>query len=140
MLFSYNATHQADRRVHIIVGDYPNDEALGRMQPWVREDSPPYAYAPCNAFLASCVFDKFNAVVNDSTHVTPYANHGERRNTVAHELGHGIGLDEALYSCGNPNFDPDSIMDGDCSYLVPAWSVCGVNHAYYDPWWEYAGC
>jgi hypothetical protein len=141
VLFSTHSTHTADRALHIIVKQDPNNPNLGWMQPWVRENSPPYAYSPCNAFSSSCVFDKANVVVNDSTHTGIYATYGERRLTTAHEMGHAIGLGEALSSCGGPtDLDPETIMDGDCNWQIQPWTVCGVNHAYHDPWWGYAGC
>lgn len=66
-----------------------------------------------------------------------------RQGILAHELGHG--LSQAHQPIPRDLVVETSIMDydflDDGGYLVQdAYDVCGVNHAYYDPNWGYAGC
>ncbi len=66
---------------------------------------------------------------------------------MAHELGHAIvlahdGLNDG--ECGTEDI-PATVMDYDClddEVLNDPqdWDDCGINHAYYDPNWGYAGC
>ena len=83
-----------------------------------------------------------NGAVWWSTYVFATNNAGlHRKQLTVHELGHGISLRH--YS---PTMRCDiSIMDYD--WLWPelattptAGDICGVNNAYYDPGWGYAGC
>lgn len=76
-----------------------------------------------------------------------------RQGTVSHEAGHGVflrhdnsaGDPEALDGLCGVSPLRYSVMDGDCLFnlvlnTVQPWDSCGVNHAYYDPNWGYAGC
>jgi hypothetical protein len=89
-------------------------------------------------------------LANDDQHTGMYATQFQRQATLVHEFGHalslahdGIGDGYCGTSSGGPV--PVTVMDYDCLDLGivngPAdWDVCGVNHAYYDPAWGYAGC
>ncbi len=81
-----------------------------------------------------------------------YDNENLRRAATTHELGHGIslahdGLGPAATGfrdglCGPPGV-PQTIMDYDCvdaGITIAPWDDCGVNHAYQDPNWGFAGC
>jgi hypothetical protein len=98
--------------------------------------------------------------VGDDAHSGVYGTAHDRQATLAHELGHIITLrhesvnssETVLYDCGfdDTGVIPYSIMAYDCIdpvviggeglYLVEPWDACGVNHAYFDPAFQYSGC
>ncbi len=86
-------------------------------------------------------------LLDDDEHSGSYGTALKRQATVAHELGHAIVLAHEAYNfqCG----PPASVMDYDCVlnatqqngwYRPQQWDSCGINHAYYDPNWGWAGC
>ena len=94
-------------------------------------------------------------IVGDQVHnEPPYDTAIDRRATTAHEVGHAIQLrhESVNFDCGTDETGaiPRSIMAYDCIdpvsvgglglFAVEPWDVCGVNHAYFDPAFDFAGC
>jgi hypothetical protein len=111
--------------------------------------------------LHSCgTFRWGEAWIGDDGHVGAYGTTQARQVTITHELGHLLSLrhesvngDESqLYECGFDNTGPipPSVMSYDCInptvvggsgiINVQDWDVCGVNHAYPDPVFEWESC
>ncbi len=143
--FSIQGAHDTWNRVHVFVKDVTGNYNLGWAQAWCRV-APPENFQSCDIHTAS--FYKGHATNNNWAHVNTsgYNNYGRRRFTTAHELGHVLALEEegdnnyqGYTLCGGGSL-PETVMDGRCDYFVKPWDVCGVNHAYYDPYWGWAGC
>jgi len=103
-----------------------------------------------------------DAIIVDDTHTGPFAPAANKAATVTHELGHlltlrheSVNADESVrYKCGQDNTGtiPHSVMSYDCifppvypyygagEYNAQTWDVCGINHAYPDPVYEWEGC
>jgi hypothetical protein len=111
---------------------------------------------PCGS---GCVVYYGLAAIGDDAHSGLYATLEERQGTIAHEVGHLIQLahesvnadESVLYDCGMDDTGPIpySIMSYHCIdpppfglgiFEVQPWDACGVNHAYFDPGFGYAGC
>jgi hypothetical protein len=114
----------------------------------------------CNDQPDTCVVRYGEAHIGDDGHSGSYGTANSRQGTIAHELGHLLSLrhesvnagETVLYECG---FDdtgaiPVSVMSYDCIdppavggsgiVNVQPWDVCGVNHAYPDGVYGFAGC
>jgi hypothetical protein len=103
-----------------------------------------------------------DAVIIDDNHFGVFGTAQSRQATITHELGHvltlrheSVNADESVrYECGQDNTGPIpvSVMSYDCAfppgppyhgagiYTAQPWDVCGVNHAYPDPNYEWEGC
>jgi len=104
-----------------------------------------------------------DALIIDDNHTSVFGTAESRRVTITHELGHVLSLrhesvnaNESLrYACGQDDTGaiPHSVMSYDCitppgyppdpgfgEYNVQPWDVCGVNHAYPDPVYEWEEC
>ena len=116
----------------------------------------------------ACTFYYGDAIVNHDLHMgADYGTAQSKQATMTHELGHLLSLchesvqgdchtaEGTVYECGfdGPNSTlpiPFSIMSYDCidppgvggsgMYLVQPFDVCGVNHAYPDGAFGFAGC
>jgi hypothetical protein len=109
------------------------------------------------------VYRYSDAVILDDGHTGVFAPAERRQATIPHELGHVLSLrhesvnanESVRYECGQDNTGsiPYSVMAYDCVfppnyapnpglglYTVQDWDVCGVNHAYPDPAYEWEGC
>ncbi len=117
---------------------------------------------PYPGYLYCSVYRWSDAVIIDDNHTGPYGTAQSRQATITHELGHVLSLRHEstnesvdpppLYQCGwdNTGQIPVSIMAYDCIdpvavggsgiYTVQDWDTCGVNHAYYDPAYEWEEC
>jgi len=111
--------------------------------------------------LDTCVTYRWGeAWIGDNAHSGVYGTAVSKQATLSHELGHLLSLrhesvnaDESqLYECGQDDTGaiPVSIMSYDCInpvavggsgiYLVQPFDVCGVNHAYHEAPFGFAGC
>lgn len=103
-----------------------------------------------------------DAVIVDDNHTGVFGPPLNKMATVNHELGHVLSLrhesvnaDESVrYECGQDSTGPTppSVMSYDCisppgspyfgagQYYVQDWDTCGVNHAYFDPFYEWEDC
>ncbi|MEX0684331.1 MAG: hypothetical protein WD904_12570 [Dehalococcoidia bacterium] len=137
---------------------YVEDEALG--DPTLLGIAPTFDENDFPCFDPSCEVAYGLIIIGDDAHNGPYAGPLDRRATLGHEAGHIIQLahestneDETqLYECGMDDTGPipHSIMSYDCidpvavdgagEFFVQPWDVCGINHAYYDPAFDFTGC
>jgi hypothetical protein len=103
-----------------------------------------------------------DALIIDDNHAGVFGPPLNRMATISHELGHLLSLrhesvnasESVRYECGQDNTGqiPHSIMSYDCvnppgppyygagEYFVQDWDTCGVNHAYFDPAYEWEEC
>jgi hypothetical protein len=112
----------------------------------------------------TCTFWYGDAMVNHDLHAGAYGTAQSKQATMTHELGHLLSLchesvqgdchssEGAVLECGTDDSGtvPFSIMSYDCIdppavggsgiYLVQPFDVCGVNHAYPDGAFGFAGC
>jgi hypothetical protein len=113
--------------------------------------------------LTTCGTFRWGEVwVGDDGHSGPFGTASARQATISHELGHllslrheSVNVDESQrYECGFDDTGPIplSIMSYDCInppvfpyygsgiFNVQPFDVCGVNHAYPDGTYGFAGC
>jgi hypothetical protein len=111
--------------------------------------------------LSTCGIFRWGEVwIGDNAHTGAYGTASGRQATLAHELGHLLSLrhesvnaDESqLFECGQDDTGsiPVSIMSYDCInplsiggsgiVNVQPFDVCGVNHAYNEVAFGFAGC
>ena len=122
-------------------------------------DCSPHAYPGANY---CAVYRWSDAIIVDDNHTGVFAPAVNRTTTIIHELGHVLTLrhesvntnESVRYECGQDDTGPipHSVMSYDCifppgspyfgngEYYVQDWDVCGVNHAYPDPVYEWEDC
>jgi len=137
---------QADIQDSYDVNIFIDDDAMGN--PFILGFAQSYDadYVACNF---GCTYRYGWAVMGDDAHTGVYGTALQRQGTVVHELGHVLTLAHEADPCGVGG-TPQSVMSYDCIDPVAVggveavdlqdWDVCGVNHAYYDPNIDFAGC